>query len=326
MASLALSRGTLFVGTHAKTARVRAFDLGGRELGQGFTFRDARAGRSAVAGLAVDEDHTVLVADTPADRVRRFSLFGREIGGLGAPFGGPAAARAARSAPDTDGVRGAALPGLVLRPVDVEVRGHREEGWIAIASAGEGRHAVQLFDPDFAYRASCRSLGESWRAFRGVCRLASEGELLYVAESLGRTVQVFRSGEFLFAFQLTDRTGERFEPSALAPAGGGRLVVGCRAPRSALFLVDGSGRPLRELAGEGEVEGSVLEPSDAAYEAGADDRHGRLYVVDRDGLRVQVFTLEGHCLGSFPLVAAPSGGGLRTESGGRTAPGKKGGR
>ena len=82
--SLALARGLLLVGEQAKTARVRAFDLGGRELELGSSFRDPLAGRSAVGGLAVDEDSTILVADTPADRVRRFSFFGREVGGIGA--------------------------------------------------------------------------------------------------------------------------------------------------------------------------------------------------------------------------------------------------
>lgn len=301
-ASLALARGVLFVGTHEKTARVRSFDLGGRALGPGFEFRDARAGRSAAAGLAVDEDHTLLVADTPAGRVRRFSLFGRELSGIGAP-----------------GVLAPRLPGLVTHPVDVETRGHRDEGWIAIASGGEQRHGLQLFEPDLSFRTSLRSLGDPNRAFHGLCRLASEGELLYAAEAGACRVQVFRREEFLFAFQLRARGGEACEPSGLAPASGGRLVVAVRAPESALLLVDGSGRPLAQLAGAGQAEGQVLDPSDVTLEPGTDDRHARIYVVDRDGLRVQVFTLAGHCLGSISLVAPGSERARKT-------PRKKGGR
>jgi hypothetical protein len=279
--SLALARGTLFVGVHAKTARVRAFDLGGRELRTSFSFRDPLVGRSEVSGMAVDEDHALLIADRPADRVRRFSVFGREVGGIGAPAGGVGEAPAP------------ALPGLIRRPVDVEVRGHRDEGWIAVASGGEARHAVQLFEPDFAFRASCRALGEPERPFRAVCRLAAAGELLFVAESLARRVQVFRSGQFLFAFHLTARDD-------------GRMVVGCRAPHSALFLVDGAGRPLRTLALEGDEEGAVREPSDVVVETGADDRHTSVFVIDRDGLRVQAMTLEGRSLGSFSAALAGS--------------------
>jgi hypothetical protein len=286
--SLALSRGVLLVGDQAKTARVRGFDLGGRELDLAFSFRDASAGRSAVGGLAVDEDRTILIADTPADRVRRFSFFGREVGGIGG---------AGTEASDP------VLPGLVTRPVDVEVRGNRDQGWVAIACGGERRHALQLFDPELAFCATCASFGEPGRPFRGISRLASEGELLFAVEALGRCVQVFRSGSFLFAFHLADARGVRYEPSAVAAVGDGRLVVGCRAPASALFLVDGAGRVQRQLAGEGEDEGAVLAPTDAVVEPGADDRHARVFVIDRDGLRVQVFTLEGHCLGVIPLVA-----------------------
>src|SRR5262245_56425384 len=130
--SLALSRGVLLVGDQAKTARVRGFDLGGRELALAFSFRDPVCGRSAAAGIAVDEDRTILIADAPADRVRRFSFFGREVGGIGG---------AVKEQPSGDPV----LPGLVTRPVDVEVRGNREEGWVAVACAGERLHALQLF-------------------------------------------------------------------------------------------------------------------------------------------------------------------------------------
>jgi hypothetical protein len=295
--SLALSRGTLFVGVHAKTAHVHSFDLGGRPLGASFSFRDARAGRSAVAGLALDDDRSLWVADTPADRVRRFSLFGREVGGLGAPR--EPAASTASGAP--------VLPGLVSRPVDVEVQGNRDQGWIAVACAGEHCHAVQLFDLDLTHRASCAALGDPRRPFRGVCRLAAQGERLYVAEALGRAVQVFRAGEFLFAFHLTARDGQRLEPSALAALADGRLVVGCRAPHSALLLLDPAGRPLRMLAQEGSEEGQVLDPSDAVVEPGVDDRSTRLFVIDQDGLRVQALTLEGRCLGTIPLSGSLSG-------------------
>lgn|SRR5262245_18781094 len=316
MGSLALSRGLLLVGDQAKTARVRCFDQGGRELAIGFSFRDPLSGRSAVAGLAVDEDRTILVADTPADRVRRFSFFGREVGGIGGAVAG---------APRTEPV----LPGLVTQPVDVEVRGDHDHGWIAVACAGERRHAVQLFDPDLAWRATCAALGEPGRPFQDVRRLASEGELLFAAEALGRRVQVFRSGAFLFAFQLSGASGERFEPSALAAVGDGRLVVGCRAPESVLVLVDGAGRPLRQLAEEGEGEGSILVPTDVVVEPGADDRHSQVFVIDRDGLRVQVFTLEGRCLGAIALAGETESGaqapslGLASSSG---PPGNKGGR
>ena len=87
--SLCLHRGALYVGRHEKTARVRVYDLDGHERSEGFTFRDPRAGRSVVAGLAVDDDRQVWIADTPCSRVRRFTLFGREVGGLGLGLDAP---------------------------------------------------------------------------------------------------------------------------------------------------------------------------------------------------------------------------------------------
>jgi len=300
--SLALSRGTLFVGTHAKTARVQTFDLGGRALAPGFTFRDARRGRSSVAGLAVDEDRGLWIADTPADRVRLFSVFGREVGGLG-------------EADEHGAVP--LLPGLISNPVDVAVQGNHDHGRIAIACGGERRHTVQLFEPDLTFVRSCSSLGRAEHSFQGVTRLAAQGERLYVAEANARRVQVFRDGEFLFAFQLTDRQGEFYQPSALAPLEDGRLVVGCRAPRSALFLVDASGRPVLELARAGEEEGCVDEPCAAVLAPAADERHASLFVMDRDGLRVQVFDLEGRCLGSISPAVAPGSKAARRKKGGR---------
>src|SRR5262249_31334933 len=129
--SLALSRGVLFVGTHAKTARVLSFDVVGRALGTSFAFRDARVGRSAAAGLALDAAHRLWVGATPADRVRIFTLFGKEVGSLGGAL--------------ADHGERPRLPGLITRPVDVEVQGSSDQGWVAVACGGEQRHAVQIF-------------------------------------------------------------------------------------------------------------------------------------------------------------------------------------
>jgi hypothetical protein len=286
--SLALARGVLFVGTQAKTAHVRTYDLGGRPLATSFSFRDASAGRSAVSGLSVDADRSVWVADEPASRVRVFSVFGRETRCLG-------------DGAATEEGPPAVLPGLIERPVDVVAHGGRDDGWVAIACGGERLHAVQVLEPDLTLRASLPSRGDPRRPFRGVRRIAARGELLAVAEAGARLVQVFRANEFLFAFALTDRQGEAYEPSALAPLEDGRMLVACRAPESALFLVDPSGRPLARLAEEGEDEGRVLDPSDVVVDEGAEDRDARVFVLDADGLRLQAFDLGGRCLGRVPL-------------------------
>jgi hypothetical protein len=268
-------------------------------------FRDEVAGRSAASGLAVDQDHALWIADTPAGRVRRFSVFGLESGGFG-PDPTPTAVL---------------LPGSIHRPVDVTA----SSAGLVVACAGESPHAVQWFDPEAGYRGRCRSLGDPALAFLGVRRVASLGQRLLVAEGLARRVQVFRGGEFQFAFQLRDTLGRKLEPCAVATHEDGRSVVGVRDPESAVLLVDGSGRTLRVLARGGQEEGRVLAPCDLVLEAGEDDRRTRLYVLDSEATRLQVFTLEGASQGSIPIAPASSAKSER----GRPAPvrrGKRGGR
>jgi hypothetical protein len=295
--SLALARGILYVGVQAKTARVLRFDRGGRRLAGGFSFRDAGAGRSTVSGLAVDGDERVWVADTPGNCVRVFSAFGREV----------------ERRPGAS----SALPGSIVEPVDVDVQGDRAEGTVVVASRGERLHAVQVFEPDLLLRHALSSLGDPRRPFAGVNRVAIGDGLLYVSEAERRCVQVFRGAQFLFAFHLTDRLGTRLEPTGIAPLPGGRMVVAFGGAESSLVLVDGSGRFLRLLAGPGIEEGRVQDPGDVVVDPGADEHRTSVYAIDRDGLRVQVFDLHAHCLGSFSVDEAVEERRDRGKKGGR---------
>jgi hypothetical protein len=318
-ASLDLARGVLAVGLHAKTASVQLFDLGGRRLSGGCSFRDPLLGRSSAAGLALDPDHRLLVADTPAARLRCFSLFGREVGGIGGSADRPAADR----------------PGLLGHPVDVTWFESEHGAGFAVACAGERRHALQLFDPELVWRRSLVSFGVPGQDFRGLRRVASLGPFLFAVEAGRRCIQVFRAGEFLFSFHLTRRNGERHEPLAIAPLEDGRMVIACGGAESALLLADGAGRPRRLLAAGGSDGGQVLEPCDLAVQAGADEERTLVYALDQDGVRLQVFTLTGRCLGAIPVGLADAGceasvedGRREADAGGREADagGKKGGR
>ena len=309
--SLDLHRGTLFVGDQEKTARVQLFDLEGRRLGGGFQFRDATVGRSAAAGIAVDDDRRIFVADTPASRVRVFSVFGRESPGF--------ASSAALVAPQR-----ADLAGILHVPVDVAVQGNADDGVLVIACAGERRHAVQVFDPGLTWRRSLASTGDPGRMFSGVRRVECHGRLILVAEAGSGRVQVFRDGDFLYLFSLSSRGNGRLTPSAIAAVGAsaedGRMVVSCSGPASGVVLVDSAGRWIRTLAGPGEQEGSVHDPSDVVVHPGEDDRSTRIAVIDRDGLRIQVFDLEGGLQASFPVTvsAGEDDASARGESGERT--------
>jgi hypothetical protein len=317
--ALTLHRGTIYVGTWARTARVRAFDRDGAELEAGFSFRDAEIGRSTASGLAVDDDRHVWIADRAAGRVRLFTLFGAEIGGLGAGR----VDVAPELEPDT--------AGEVRDPVDVVVAGDSDALQIVVASGGRRRHAVQTFGGSGRLVRSLLPLGDPRGRFRGVAGLGLCGRTLAVAERDAGRVQVFRDGEFHFAFGL-GRLGGAFAPTAVEPLACGRFVV-AHAGRAAtarggrgkareaverretgetggaggIELFDAGGRHLAVLAGPGRAEGCVSAPTDLAVDAGADDRATRVFAIDRDGERVQVFTLAGRCYGSFPGLSGGLG-------------------
>lgn len=291
--SLCLHRGVLWVGRHEKTAHVRAFDLEGNPLTDGFSFRDPRLGRSMAAGLAVDDDRNLWVADPPASRIRRFSAFGVEIGGLGlAPDAAPEAAAEEDTA------------GLVRSPVDVVVRGDADGMLLVAASGGVRRHAVQLFSGDGRLLESLRPLGDPRGRFQGVRGVALEGRYLFVAEREGGRVQVFRDADHHFCFHGRDCGWEPFLPNGVAAVGDGRILVANGGAKSALLLFDAAGRLLRPIARTGRGEGQVFEPDAVVVQRAERDDRSRVAVIDADGSRVQAFDLEGRPLGVLHELAS----------------------
>lgn len=277
---LALSNGVLYVGRHEQTAHVRPYDLDGRALGPGFSFRGPAGEACTLVGVAVDDDHHVWVADGGSPQIRAFSLFGREV----AAFGGS-------TNPFHDGRGDLGSPaGIALQPVG-------EETAIVVGSSGRRRHAVQRFGRDGRWLDSLRPGGDPLGRFTGVASVAARGDLTFVCEAGARRVQVFRDGEFHFQFSVSG--AGVFEPRALAALEDGRLVVATAGASSSLLLLDAAGRLQRVLAEPGEGVGQVLEPGGVAVEEGASEGRTRLAVIDRDAERVQVFTLEGRCFGAL---------------------------
>ncbi len=284
--SVALRSGVLYVGRHEQTAHVRPYDLDGRALGPGFSFRGPHGEPCTLGGLDVDDDHHLWVADSAIGRIRTFSVFGREV----ASFGGGESSGARRER-DARGALGS--------PVDVAVSGEGEQATLVVACGGWRRHALQLFHRDGTWSGSLRPEGNPLGRFNGVRRVSVRGPMTYVCEARAGRVQVFRDGEFHFLFSLPCRVAGRFEPVAVAPLEDGRMVLATGGQQSGLFLLDGSGRPLRTLAERGTETGRILEPGDVVVEEGASERETRLAVVDRDADRVQVFTLDGRCFGAL---------------------------
>lgn len=283
--SLCFKNGVLYVGRHVRTAHVRPYDLDGRALGLGFGFEGPEGGRASVHGLAVDDDHRFWVADGANGMVRVFSSFGRELAQLRGRE--PHFADRAGSLADV---------------TDVEVTGVEHESRVWIASGGRRRHAVQCFDREGAFHTSARPLGDPQEEFHGVVRLTMSGRLLFVCEPAASRIQVFRDDEFHFVLAppASERPRAGFRPRCLAALADGRLVVAHgEVDGGTLAVLDSSARTLHVLAGTGADTGRVLDPIDVAVDDRGDDARTRVAVLDREGDRVQIFTLDGRCFGAF---------------------------
>jgi hypothetical protein len=288
--SLCLKNGILYVGRHVSTAHVQPYDLDGHRLGGGFSFRGEADRGAAASGIDIDEDHRVWIADGAGERVRTFSLFGREL-------------------PDLEDRAGAGSRNRFEGIVDIAASGVEADLELLITRRGRRRHALELLHVASRRIRSLRPDGDPQGSFDGLSRSAMHANLVYACESGAGRVQVFRDGEFHYLFRLpmNPGAGSRFEPRAVAPLADGRMVIAQGgAASSALVLVEPGGRPVRVLARHGDATGSVIEPSDVAVEEGESDRRSRVAVIDCDGDRVQVFTLEGECFGAFADL--PRGG------------------
>lgn len=290
---LALARGVLWVGRHARAAHLRPYDLDGHPLGPGFSFRDAGAGGGSVDGLAVDADRGIWVADGRSSCVRRFTIFGGEIQTLQAS---PAASR------DGRGVLAELADLALIQDLEGE-----QAPRLLVACGGWRSYAVQVFDEEGLWQAYLRSEGDPQQHYRGVRAVDARGRWIAVAEAGRKRVQVFRDGEFHFLVRPAAEGGG--DLASVAVLEDGRLVIGLVGgeSRSAVLLLDAAGRLVRPLAVGGTGHGQVLDPVGVAVEHGSEDRRTRVAVLDRDGERVQVLNLEGRCYGELTdLPGAPT--------------------
>ena len=289
--SLSLRGGVLWVARQARRAHVQPFDLDGRALGPGFSFAGAGGGALALGGIEVDSDRQLWSVDGRAGAVRAFSVFGRESASfVGAPL-------------ERDDARGvlAGASDLALHETD-----HALE--VLVACGGARRHGLALLRADGRLVASLRPLGDPRGRFGDIARVVQHGPWTYVCERGARRVQVFRDFEFHFSFRIELGSLERPEPVALAALPDGRLLIALAGAGTALVLTDGVGRVHAVLAAIGEGHGELRDVGDIAVEAGADERSGRVAVIDRDAERLAVFDLAGRSLGDFPsLPGDPQG-------------------
>ncbi len=293
------------MGRQNLTAEVATYDLGGRPLETRFSFRDEAVGRSSVSGMDVDADRRLWIADSAGATIRCFSLFGQEIASVND--------RQASAAQGSDRPRPQSLGasdrhGMIGSPVDLRVVGEDDDTTLVVASGGTRRHGLQVLHIATGRGRSIAPLGDPEGKFQRIRGMDWRGEELAIVEAGARRVQVFE-GEvtgrlvFRFAFGIPEALGE---PESVALVGDGRLVVATAGETSGVYLFDPSGRQLGRLAVDGAAdpgaeergEAAVDQPGALALDPGRTDRETRLCVLDRDGERVQIFSLDGRSFGT----------------------------
>ena len=282
--AMTLVQGVLWIARSGARAALVPFDLDGRPLGRGFRVRGFDGARVELAALSADADRRLWCADPAGRAVRGFSVFGSEL-----------FTWRDTSPHELD------RAGHLGRPAGIAASGVEDELRLLVASGGERRHALHWVDPDARTASSLRPLGDPSGAFRGLAGVAVAGRLAAACEPGAARVQVFRDGEFHFAFRCPPAPGwaEPFDPRAIAFLPDGRMVVAHGGESSAVLVFGGDGRFERLLAEAHSDAGGLVEPTAVAVEPGASAAETRVPVMDLGGERVQVFTLDGRCLGAF---------------------------
>lgn len=294
--SIGLSGGLLAVSRAG--AGLAFYDLDGRLLSRA-TLVPASGDARRLAGIAIDGDKRVWCCDPDAGAVRAFTAFGREVSRLADPERVESSLEGSR--PRTGVATERDVAGRLGRPWAVAVRGDSDGLELAVASRGTRRHALHLFDEGGQLVRSLRPRGDSHGHFEGLEGVALDGRLLYAVEGTGR-VSVYRDMEHHFDFRVEAPRGLDPKVRAVAAAGGGRIAV--VGENVGLVLFDATGRPIANpiVAAVGahvEVDGAVEHPTDLVVERGRPDARRRVVVADRDGARIQVFSLTGECYGAI---------------------------
>ena len=259
---IAVAKNLLCVASADARGRVFLVDLDERRVVSSWEFGPLDGGYADAGGVAMTPDFTILVPDTRNDVVRRFTAFGKEIGTLGTvPDRAPGAASRDRT-------------GVLDRPRAVAVAGA-----LIFVACGERalRRGVQRFRKDGTVMQPLRAFGEAEQLFGAPRGVYADMQGVLVADTLHGAVQRFDSaGRFIGHFETSVAPGTTSRPVALVRLNDGDILVADQGDRCELarFAPDGQSRPMPAL--------DLEEPTGLAR-----DDKGRIYVLDRDGERVQ---------------------------------------
>ena len=259
---------------------VVTFDAGSGEIQGQFTVYPSGPEQVHISGCAIDTDGLVLLGDSRARRVRRFSADGRAHGLFGAlPIPGL----------ENQDEGGTLEEPCALLPLPDQ---------LVVACGGFGvEHGVQSFAADRSYRASFDAPEEGWKRAQG---LAPVGDTIWVAETEGGRIRRHGlDGSYLGEVDLHPDLKQPFR--LVADGYGGILML--LAPESEeeqdLFGVarlDEAGAFGGWTVRAGEDAGRVYCPFDIAVL-----RDGRFVVADLPlgkppEARLQLFSADGRAI------------------------------
>ena len=214
------------------------------------------------AGVAVDPDGCIYVADAGSHHVRVFDRMGQPLrawGGFGHDLG------------------------RMVRPSALAVA---EDGSVYVVDTGN--HRIQVFDGAGAFLREWGRFGRGTGQFNRPGGVAVDGDRVYVADEGNCRVQVFdRSGGFVLAFGECGRESGRFNrPVDVTVAPDGNLFV-ADADNSRVQRFDRTGRFIAEWGDWGPYLGLLAAPTGVHF------HQHEIYVADSGNHRIQVFDSSG---------------------------------
>ena len=260
---IAVTKNVLCLSYSDVSGRVFLVDLDEKRPVALWEYVGDNGGYADAGGIAMADDHTIYVADTRNDMVRRFSAFGKEIGVLG---------DAHERRP---GARSRDRQGVLDRPRAVACHGD-----LVYVACGEQwlRCGVQRFTRHGEAIKPLASFGTAGRRFGAPCGVCASAAGVFVADTLHGVVQRFTvDGRFVSDTRTSTSEGDISRPVAVQVLADGSLLVADQGDVPGLKHIDGNGGQVTRVEGLG-----LQDPVDLAL----DDR-GRVYVLDRDGERVQ---------------------------------------
>lgn len=247
--------------------QVYLIDLDERKIASRWSYQGPDGSFADAAGVAIDAAFHIFVADPRNDIVRVFNPFGKQVGTLGrVPERGPGAASRDRR-------------GILDRPHALACYG--DTLYVACGDRKLVRGVQRFAIADGGPREHLRAFGDTEARFGAPKGVAVDDQGIWVADSLHGCIQRFRvHGRFVHHFPTGTAPGEASRPVAVLPLAEGKgLLVLDQGDRPGLRLFSPGGEPLPFTLPDAV---QLDQPSHLAR-----DERGRVYILDRDGERVQ---------------------------------------